>query len=323
MSIHRESSSAMDAVRAAAGSNTQPATDGVTAIELTHISKRYCNVQAVNDLSLTVHPGEVIALLGPNGAGKTTTIDIALGMITSDSGSATLFGMDPHTAIRRGLVGVVQQSDTLRGEMTVAQMVKMIAATHGKPRSVDEVFAATGIAHLANRKVQKCSGGEKQRIRLAIALLSDPFLLILDEPTTGMDVDGRREFWEFMEREARRGRSIVFATHYLAEAESYAARTIIMRNGEIIADGSTAALRDSFAHYTLLASYSGEEAALKNVLAGCDCEVVCEPGKVKITGKDLDEVARIALGVPGIRHVTITQSSLEDVYTTLVEAERA
>jgi len=205
-------------------------------------------VTAVAGISLDVAPGEIVAFLGPNGAGKTTTLDIVLGLIKPTSGSVTVFGQDPRTAVNSGKVSAVLQTGGLLRDLTVAETIKVIGALHGvsgrDPR-IGDIMERTQLTRLANRKVGKCSGGEQQRVRFAVALLSNPQLLILDEPTAGMDAAARRDFWETMRTETHSGeRTVIFATHYLEEAQAFAPRTILVGHGRIVADKPTDELRN-------------------------------------------------------------------------------
>src|SRR5699024_10518007 len=210
----------------------------VPAIAIDAVTKRFGPVTAVDDVSLEIRQGEVLALLGPNGAGKTTLLDMALGFAEPTSGSIRTFGDVPKRSASHGHVGAVLQDGGLLDDLTVGETVKMVAACHYQTAPVDDVLQRAGAADFATRKVKKCSGGQKQRLRFALALLTDPQLLILDEPTAGLDASARREFWDTMHTEAKRGRTIVFATHYLREADDYADRVVLMSQGRVIADGS-------------------------------------------------------------------------------------
>lgn len=297
------------------------------ALATRNLNKKFGTVHAVNNVSITVNPGEVVALLGPNGAGKTTTLDCALGLLTPTSGSSAIFGMKPREAIRRGLVGVVQQNDALLDELSVKELLTFVGYTYREHRAIEEVMEWTGITYLAKRRAVKCSGGEKQRIRLAIGLLSDPLLLLLDEPTTGMDVQSRGEFWQFIDEQAELGRAIMFATHYLAEAQEYAERTIIIRDGAVIADQNTDDLRRTHAGSTLRISYACRDEEVREALEGArgerDWIVQTNQGELVVRGHDLDDAARVSLQLPGAKNLELTESSLEDAYTALINGEHA
>ena len=200
-----------------------PRTDRLDAVRLTDLHKSFGDVTAVDGVDLTIRPGEVVALLGPNGAGKTTTIDMILGLSRPTSGDARVFGMSPRQAVDRGLVAAVMQTAGLLPDITVRETVQLTASLFSHRIDAEEAMHRAGVTDFASRIVKKCSGGQQQRLRFAMALVSDPALLILDEPTTGMDVEGRRSFWETLHADAERGRTIVLATHYLEEADAFAA----------------------------------------------------------------------------------------------------
>src|SRR5256714_3568277 len=208
------------------------------AIHLTGLRKHYGEVHAVDGVDLTIAPGEVVALLGPNGAGKSTTVDMILGLTRPGDGEVRVFGRKPIDAVRAGLIGAMLQGGALMDDLTVGETVGMVAALHRTPMPVAEALRAAGVEELAGRRANKLSGGQKQRVRFAVALVSNPDLLILDEPTAAMDVQTRREFWLSMQEFTSSGRTVLFATHYLEEAENYADRVVFLRKGQVVADGS-------------------------------------------------------------------------------------
>ena len=204
----------------------------------------------------------MVAFLGPNGAGKTTTIDMMLGPLAGrPTGSVEVLGLQPRDAIARGLVSAVMQTGGLLKDLTVRETVAYMASLFSDTRPVDEVLERAGISGLAERKVGQCSGGEQQRLRFAMALLSDPALLLLDEPTTGMDVEGRRAFWSAIRETPSSGRTVLFATHYLEEADQYADRIVLMRQGRIVADGSGSEIKALAAGRTVRATLAGPTTA--------------------------------------------------------------
>jgi ABC-2 type transport system ATP-binding protein len=208
-------------------------------------------VVAVDDVDLVVEPGEIVAFLGPNGAGKTTTVDMLLGLTRPDAGTVEVFGGPPRRAVTQGRVSAVMQTGGLLNDFTVEETVRAIAATHGRSDRVGTVIERAGLAEIADRRVQACSGGEQQRLKFALALVPDPDLLILDEPTAGMDVATRQHFWDTMRADAALGRTIVFATHYLAEADEFAERTVVMNHGRIVHDAATTDVRAAYGGRTL------------------------------------------------------------------------
>ena len=238
----------------AAGTPTAPS--DVAAIRATGLRKAFRStdgspVVAVDGVDLTVHPGEIVAFLGPNGAGKTTTVDMLLGLTEPDEGTIEVYGTSAADAVRQGRVSAVMQTGGLLNDFTVEETVRAIAALHGRSDRVEVVLDRAHLTDLSRRRVEACSGGEQQRLKFALALLPDPDLVVLDEPTTGMDVAARQEFWRTMREDAALGRTIVFATHYLAEADEFAERTVLMNRGRIVHDAATSAVRAAYGGRTL------------------------------------------------------------------------
>ncbi|MGH2935065.1 MAG: ABC transporter ATP-binding protein, partial [Gaiellaceae bacterium] len=218
-------------------------------------------VQAVRGVDVAVERGETVALLGPNGAGKSTTIDMMLGLLEPDAGSAQLFGGSPGDAVASGRVGAMLQTGSLIRDLTVRELVAMVASLYPRPLATDEAIALTGIGEIADRLTQKLSGGETQRARFATAIVSNPDLLVLDEPTVAMDVEARRAFWATMRNFAADNRTVLFATHYLEEADAYADRIILMRQGRIVASGTAAEVRNLSSGRSVRASLAGADQA--------------------------------------------------------------
>lgn len=292
------------------------------AVRATALTKRFDGVNAVAGVDLNVQQGEVVAFLGPNGAGKTTTIDMLLGLSTPDSGSVELFGMTPRAAIGRGLVSAVMQTGGLLGDLSVRDTLRLTASVFDRSTSVDEAMQRAGITEIASRRITKCSGGQQQRLRFAMALLSDPGLIVLDEPTTGMDVEGRASFWSAIHADAQRGRTVVFATHYLEEADRYADRIVLIRKGKIVADGSTAEIKAMASGRAVEALLPGADVAVLSALPGVS-EVECFGDHVRIMTDASDDTARYLLTETTARDVTITSRNLEQAFLQLTGDEEA
>jgi ABC-2 type transport system ATP-binding protein len=223
--------------------STASLTSGAPAIELSELHKHYGSTKAVDGINLSIAAGEVVALLGPNGAGKSTTIDMMLGLGRADTGTVRIFGGSPSQAVAAGSVGAMLQTGGLITGLTVRELITVMASLYPSPRPTDEVLALTGLTEVADKQASKLSGGQTQRVRFAVAVVSNPQLMVLDEPTAALDVQARHAFWETMRDLATAGRTVLFATHYLDEADRFADRIVLMAHGRIVADGSATEIK--------------------------------------------------------------------------------
>jgi ABC-2 type transport system ATP-binding protein len=208
------------------------------------VTKRYGQLTAVNGLSLELYPGETVALLGPNGAGKSTSLDMLLALRKPTSGNIRMFGEDPYHAVKKGRVGAMLQSGGLMPEVTVRELVTLVTSFQPKPEPVDVTLKRAGIADIAEQRVDRLSGGQTQRVRFALAICGDVELIVLDEPTTAMDVETRQLFWSNMKAEVAEGKTLLFATHYLEEADQAADRILVINRGRLLADGTPAQIKE-------------------------------------------------------------------------------
>ena len=209
------------------------------AIRLTSVGKSFGAITAVDGISLDIAAGTTVALLGPNGAGKSTTISMLLGLIPPDAGSLVVFNQDPAQAVRRGRVGAMQQEGGTPNRITVTELIRFVGSAYPRMLPLADILATAHLTDVADRRVDRLSGGQTQRVRFAMAIAGDPDLIILDEPTAALDVKARREFWDSMRRFAERGKTILFSTHYLDEADEHADRVIVIDRGRVVADGTT------------------------------------------------------------------------------------
>ena len=297
--------------------HSQDRDTAVPAVDLDGVVKRFGAVTAVDGISLKIRPGEVVALLGPNGAGKTTTVDMLLGLAQPTAGTVQVYGRKPHDAVALGLVSAVMQTGGLLKDYTVEETVKLTAVLFGKPQSIVEpTLEQAGIADIGKRLVAKCSGGQQQRLRFAMALLPDPELLILDEPTTGMDVGGRHDFWQAIRRDAQGGRTVIFATHYLEEADAYADRVVFVRRGKVVADGTSAEVKALASGRTVRATLPGATLPELQAIAGVDTAEI-RGDTIYLHGRDTDPIARFLLTDTAARDLEITSRNLEEAFLTL------
>lgn len=280
-------------------------------------------VHAVAGVDVTIERRETVALLGPNGAGKSTTIEMLLGLLEPDSGSVSLFGGPPSHAIAAGSIGVMLQTGSLIHDLSVREIVSMMASLYPSPLAVDDVLELTGIGPIADRRTQNLSGGEAQRVRFALAVVSDPDLLVLDEPTVGMDVEGRRAFWTTMRDFAAGGKTVLFATHYLEEADAYADRAILMASGAVVADGPTTEIKAKVGSRVLKATLPGVDRSELERLPGVTL-AERRGDAIVLSCSDSDEAIRALLArYPEARDIEIRGAGLEEAFLELIaEAPR-
>lgn len=210
----------------------------MTAAELENVTKRYGRITALDGVDLSVRRGEVLAVLGPNGAGKTTTVQLLMGLIRPEAGRARLLDHDPRSLAARRRCGAMLQVSGVPATLRVAEHLKLFASYYPAPLTVPEAIRAAGLEGLERRPVLKLSGGQRQRLMFALALIGNPELLFLDEPTVGLDVTARRRFWQEIRRLAGEGRTILLTTHYLEEADALADRIVVLNRGRIVAQGA-------------------------------------------------------------------------------------
>ncbi|MFF5564497.1 ABC transporter ATP-binding protein [Streptomyces sp. NPDC012623] len=292
------------------------------------VSKSYGDVRAVDGLTLTLRPGETVALLGPNGAGKSSTLDLLLGLRQADSGTVTLFGTTPREAIAAGRVGAMLQSGGLMEDVRVRELVALACALHPRPFPVSEVMAGAGITQIADRMVNKLSGGQEQRVRFALATAGAGDLIVLDEPTTGMDVTSRHAFWATMRERAREGRTVLFATHYLEEADAIADRVLVLHRGRLLADGTAAEIKARAGarriSFDLEPPHGGavDESALRALPFLSALSV--SGSTVRIQSHDADATVHALYGL-GLypRNLEVAGLGLEQAFVAITEAEEA
>lgn len=285
-------------------------------------------VRAVRGVDVRVDRGEIVAILGPNGAGKTTFVDMILGMSKPTAGQVEVFGLKPREAVRQEKSSAVLQTGGLLRDITVRETAEIIASQFSRPMAVSDALERAGITSIAKRRVSKCSGGEQQRLKFALALLADPELLILDEPTAGMDVNARHSFWNAMREEAHR--TVLFATHYLEEAQAFADRIILMSKGEVIADAPTEEIRSLTNIRTVTFKAPGQEGTTgassdkKTLLADRLRElptvtsVKATNGRLTVETTDSDSLLTPILEWGG-RDIEVAAPTLEAAFMTLTE----
>ncbi|NNG20168.1 ABC transporter ATP-binding protein [Naumannella sp. ID2617S] len=288
------------------------------AIRTTGLTKRFGQLTAVDHLDLTVRTGEVVALLGPNGAGKSTTTEMILGLNRPDEGTVEVLGTDPITAMRAGDVGAMLQGGPLLDGVSVRGLLRLMSGLHKHPLPLAEVIERADLTEVLNTPTTKLSGGQAQRVRFALAILADPRLLLLDEPTVAMDVSTRREFWSQMRGIADQGRTIVFATHYLDEADEFAQRVIVMTRGRVVADGTGAQIKRRVAGrvVSFRSGDSSDQVALESLAGVTGATRVGDRIQLRTTDSDATLYALFELP-ERVNEIEVSAVSLEDAFIEL------
>jgi len=294
---------------------------GGPAVELSGASKRYGDVLAVDDVSLTINPGELVAMLGPNGAGKTTSIHLMLGMRNPTSGKARLFGLDPKDLKARSRIGVMLQESGVPGMLRVEELVGLFCSYYPHPLPATQAIAMAGLEEKAKTLVKDLSGGQHQRLYLALALCGDPEVLFLDEPTVGMDVEGRRRFIQEIGDLGARGRTIVLTTHYLEEADQLARRVIVIDRGHVIADSSPAQIKARVAGKRV--TFTTPQPADEHLLAGLPLNSLqVEDHRVRLLTNEPEAVLRelFRRGLE-MRDLEVAGADLEEAFVAMTRHE--
>jgi ABC-2 type transport system ATP-binding protein len=287
-------------------------------IQLQGVSKTFGSVQAVKGIDLEIRQGETVALLGPNGAGKTTTISMLLGLLIPTAGTVEVFGMTPIQAIQKSYIGAMLQEGRLMPGVHVGEFVDFVRSLHPAPLPKDQLMDIAGLKGLEKRRVDRLSGGQTQRVRFAMAIAGNPEILVLDEPTAAMDVETRREFWASMHAYANLGHTILFATHYLEEAENFASRLVIIAQGQLIADGTVQEIQARYGQPQV--AFSCSQAAVTELaqLPGVQ-QTEVQGERVTLHTQDADATVR-ALASSAIpwRDLEVKSTDLEETFIRLV-----
>jgi len=288
------------------------------AVSLRGLTKRFGALRAVDGLSLEIQRGETVALLGPNGAGKSTTVAMLLGLLTPDSGAVSVIGMTPREAIQRGRIGAMLQEGSLMPGVRVGELLDYTLGLSASPLTRKRLVTMAGLEGLERRRLDRLSGGQTQRARFALAIASEPDALALDEPTTALDVEGRRDFWANMSAYTATGRTVLFATHYLEEAEAFASRVVIISRGQIVADGSVAELKRDFGVHTVRFTCADENTSTLERLQGVR-QVERRGATVTLSTTDADATTRSLLASAVAWHdLEVRSATLDDIFVTLV-----
>jgi ABC-2 type transport system ATP-binding protein len=295
---------------------------GTPALDIAELTVRYGDTVAVDALDLQISPGETVALLGANGAGKSSTVNAALGLFRPSAGRVLLHGRTPAEAVRAGGVGAMLQHGGLPSESRVGEVLALVRRRYDQPWPLADLLATTGIDGLLDRGVDALSGGQRQRVLLALALAGAPPLLLLDEPTSAMDVEARQAFWTTMRGLAGRGHTVVFATHHLEEADAVADRVVVVSGGRVVADGSAASIKSRVAGRTIRFRCAGPRDDLA-VLPGVT-DVGGDAERVELTTSDAEATLRALLAGPcSLPDLEVRGATLEQAFLHLIDASGA
>jgi len=291
-------------------------------VEFDDITRRYKDVTALDGLTFRIRRGETVALLGPNGAGKTTAAEIILGLQRPDRGEVRVYGGAPAEAISGGRVGAMLQDADLPQGVTPAELIELIRGLYATPLSLADVLQLSDLENVAGRKVERLSGGQKQRVRLALALAGDPELLVLDEPTAALDVAARRAFWDRVGASVADGRTVLFATHRLEEADAIASFILVIAGGRLVASGTPDQIRVAAAGRTMV-SFVAADVPLE-ILERLPSVETAEAarGRVTVYTTDPDATVRAVLErVPQVEGLQITRAGMEEAFLSLTTNE--
>lgn len=292
------------------------------ALALRGVTHRYGSHLALDNLGLEILRGQTVALLGPNGAGKSTTIGLLLGLIGVQGGSIDVLGTGPREAVRLGRVGSMLQTGSGSGlppNVRVSTVLKLVRRLYPKPAPLEETVHAAGIGHLLDRHTDRLSGGQAQLVRFAVAIAGNPELLVLDEPTAAMDVAGQRAFWAMIRQFAREGRTTVFATHHLREADEIADRVVVVNHGRVVADGPGSSIKASVRGRRLRFSCAHPDAPLLDGLEGVT-DVEVRGTNVWISSLDADATVRdLVFNQVAFEDLEVVGADLEEAFVALTE----
>jgi ABC-2 type transport system ATP-binding protein len=286
------------------------------------ITRRYGQVTAVDHLSLGIQPGQTVALLGPNGAGKTTTVELLLGLINPDAGVVRLFGGPPADAVAAGRVGAMLQDAGLPQGARAAELVDLVRRLYPEPLSLQDTLRLADLEDVANRRVERLSGGQRQRVRLALAVAGNPELLVLDEPTAALDVDARRTFWHRVRGYVSAGRTVLFATHRLEEADAVADRVVVIAGGRLLADGTPDQVKAQAAgRSTVSMAADGPSRELLENLPAVET-VRQDRGRLTLSTSDPDATIRALLQqAPHVQGLEVSRAGMEEAFLQLTHQE--
>lgn len=314
----------MAATAISSGFHAEPLTRTATPVRiplarLESVTKRYGKVTALENLSLSLYPGEVVALLGPNGAGKTTAVRLLLGLVSPSSGSANVLDSDPRNSETRTVIGAMLQVTRVPETLRVRDHINLFRSYYPNPLSAAEIVRIARLQGLENTFYGKLSGGQKQRVLFGLALAGNPRLVFLDEPTVGMDIESRRALWDQIRVLAAQGKTVLLTTHYLDEADALASRVIVLGKGKILAEGTPAEIKHRVAGRRIRCITDLDPDFLRTLPSVLSVEQDREA--LIITATEAERVVRELMNLdPALRGLEIATAGLEDAFLALTNS---
>lgn len=290
-----------------------------TIVEIKNLSKEFKGKKAVEDVSFTIQSGEVVAILGPNGAGKSTSILMMLGLLHPTSGTVALFKQPPMHQEVRERIGVMLQQVSLMDALKVKELLALFRSYYPNPLSMEEMIRMTGLHEQElNKRTEKLSGGQKRRVSFALAMAGNPDLVFFDEPTVGMDSTSRKEFWATVGQLAKQGKTVLFSTHYLQEADDVATRILLFNEGKLVADGCPSTIKQQLLKKTVSFKYGGNFPKEQYLAMNHVADIYEEKGRIVIQTEDTDCVlASLFMADEPVSDVSIDKGRLEDAFEKL------
>jgi ABC-2 type transport system ATP-binding protein len=289
---------------------------GPVVASLHSVSKNYGPVKALKNVLFSVRAGELVALLGPNGAGKTTAVKLLLGLASPNSGAVNVFGGNPLLSDVRMRIGAMLQVAKVPETLRVREHIDLFSSYYLKPLPLAETLAIAGLEEIKNRKFGELSGGQRQRVLFALALCGDPDILVLDEPSVGMDVESRRALWEQIRKLVARGKTILLTTHYLPEADALADRVVVINKGEIIAEGTPAEIKSQTAGRKIRCVTKLHVEEVRSLAGVLDVKTDREAIEVNVTEAE-PVIRELLLRDGSLSGLEITSAGLEEAFLAL------
>jgi ABC-2 type transport system ATP-binding protein len=291
-----------------------------TVASLSQVTKRYGTNLALNNLSLSLHPGEIVALLGPNGAGKTTAVRLLLGLISPSAGDVRIFGLDPRNPVARMRIGAMLQVSRVPGTLKVKEHIDLFRSYYPDPLPVAEIVRIAQLSGIEDRQFDKLSGGQKQRVLFGLACCGNPDLIFLDEPTVGMDIESRRGLWDQIRSFAASGKTVLLTTHYLEEADALASRIVVINKGQVISEGTPAQVKSRVSGRRIRCVTSLDLEVLRALPSVIDAQQDREAVVVMSSAPE-SVVRTMLLRDEGLRELEVSSAGLEDAFLELTRAD--